>query len=116
MFESRGVARNLQYNVISLDKKYMMLWQCREQEPNLVHDRRLPDEVMSQLSHEEQIKVIQEHVHLHSDPRIFSFSLNLWKDQREALKIPCCALSRIFGFGSLGSVALLNWECSSRVE
>lgn len=35
-----------------------------------MHDRRLSDEVMSELSYEEQIKVIQEHVHLHSDPRI----------------------------------------------
>lgn len=32
----------------------------------------------------------------------FSF----WKDQREALEIACCVLSKIFGFGSLDSEAL----------
>lgn len=63
------------------------------------------DEVMSELSHEEQIKAIQERVHLCPDPQILT-SLKFWKDRREASETPSCVLSRIFEFGSLDSKVL----------
>lgn len=47
-----------------------------------MHDGSLPDEVMSELSHEEQIKVIQEHVHLHSDHQILILSQALERPER----------------------------------
>lgn len=61
------------------------------------------DEVMSDFSHKEQIKVIQEHVHQHSNSLNSLPFIKLWEDQRKTSEMRFCAFSRVFGFGSLDS-------------
>lgn len=64
------------------------------------------DEVMSDFSHKEQIKVTREHVRQHPDSLNSLLFLKLWEDQSKASEMSFCALSRVFGFRSLDSEAL----------